>query len=127
VRLVVNADDLGLVESVNRGIVEAIENGVVTSTSLMVNMPGCDDAIARLQRLRESGKSVGVGLHFNVVSGAPLRGGPSLLDPGASVFCRWPSSRGARSRIACHARTFSVSSTRSWSARKSFSDPPACD
>ena len=35
--LIVNADDLGWTEGVNRGIVEAHRNGLVTSTSLLAN------------------------------------------------------------------------------------------
>jgi len=34
--LIVNADDFGLSDGVNRGIVEAHERGIVTSASLMV-------------------------------------------------------------------------------------------
>ena len=34
--LIVNADDFGLSEGVNRGIVRAHEGGIVTSASLMV-------------------------------------------------------------------------------------------
>lgn len=71
-RLVVNADDLGLAESVNRGIIEAIECGIVTSASLMVNMPACEDAIRRLQEARQRGATPGIGLHFNIVAGRPL-------------------------------------------------------
>jgi chitin disaccharide deacetylase len=78
-RLVVNADDLGLAASVNRGIVEAIESGVVRSTSLMVNMAACDDAIARL-RDAPPAADLGVGLHFNIVAGRPLTGCHTLLD-----------------------------------------------
>jgi len=34
--LIVNADDFGLSEGVNRGIIEAVESGILTSASLMV-------------------------------------------------------------------------------------------
>jgi predicted glycoside hydrolase/deacetylase ChbG (UPF0249 family) len=85
-KLVVNADDLGLAESVNRGIAETIEMGVVTSTSLMVNTPACDDAIRRLRYLRALGKSVSVGLHFNIVMGPPLSGCSSLVDERTGEF-----------------------------------------
>jgi chitin disaccharide deacetylase len=37
--LIVNADDFGLSEGVNRGIIEAHERGIVTSASLMVVKP----------------------------------------------------------------------------------------
>lgn len=85
-KLVVNADDLGLAESVNRGIAETIEMGVVTSTSLMVNTPACDDAIRRLRYLRALGKSVSVGLHFNIVMGPPLSECASLIDDRTGEF-----------------------------------------
>jgi chitin disaccharide deacetylase len=77
-RLIVNADDLGLVESVNRGIVEAVERGIVTSASLMVNMAGTMDALARLRALLDGGRRISVGLHFNIVAGAPLAATASL-------------------------------------------------
>ena len=81
-RLVINADDLGLAESVNRGIFETIERGVVTSTSLMVNMPACDDAIQRLRDWLQRGdpKTLSVGLHFNIAAGSPLASCSTLLD-----------------------------------------------
>jgi predicted glycoside hydrolase/deacetylase ChbG (UPF0249 family) len=71
-RLIVNADDLGLAESVNRGIVEAIESGIVTSASLIVNMPACEDAIRRLREAQKRGVAASIGLHFNIVAGKPL-------------------------------------------------------
>jgi predicted glycoside hydrolase/deacetylase ChbG (UPF0249 family) len=52
VRLIINADDLGLAESVNRGILETMQAGVVRSASLMVNMPAHHDAIHRLESAR---------------------------------------------------------------------------
>lgn len=85
-KLVVNADDLGLAESVNRGIAETIEMGVVTSASLMVNMPACDDAIRRLRYVRALGKPVSVGLHFNIVMGPPLSECWSLVDERTGEF-----------------------------------------
>ena len=85
-KLVVNADDLGLAESVNRGIAETIELGVVTSTSLLVNMPATDDAIRRLRYLRALGKSVSVGLHFNIVMGPPMSECASLADETTGEF-----------------------------------------
>lgn len=85
-RLVVNADDFGFVASVNRGIVEAIETGVVTSTSLMVNTPGTQDAKERLEALLSRGRTVGVGLHFNIVVGSPLTRPASLMDLATGRF-----------------------------------------
>jgi predicted glycoside hydrolase/deacetylase ChbG (UPF0249 family) len=84
-RLIINADDLGLSVLVNDGIEEAVDAGVVTSASLMVNTPGFDDAVRRAHSL---GARLGVGLHFNLTTGAsvaPAREVPSLLD-GAGRF-----------------------------------------
>ena len=44
--LIVNADDFGLSEGVNRGIIEAHERGIVTSASLMVLKPSAVSAAA---------------------------------------------------------------------------------
>jgi predicted glycoside hydrolase/deacetylase ChbG (UPF0249 family) len=60
--LIVNADDFGACEGVNRGIVEAHERGIVTSTSLMVNRPSAEQAAAYGRRRPE----LGVGLHVEL-------------------------------------------------------------
>jgi len=79
-RLIVNADDFGLSEGVNAGIQDAVESGVVTSATMMVNTPGFDDAVRRVADLRGT---VGVGLHLNLTTGAPVAPVaevPSLVD-----------------------------------------------
>ena len=58
-RLIVNGDDFGASSGVNRGILEAHERGILTSTSLMVDGPGAEEA-AELARTRPN---LGVGLH----------------------------------------------------------------
>ncbi len=42
--LIVNADDFGLSQGINRGIIRAHEHGIVTSTSLMVRWPAASEA-----------------------------------------------------------------------------------
>src|SRR5689334_3870836 len=42
--LIVNADDFGLSEGVNRGIIQAHERGILTSASLMVRWPAAGEA-----------------------------------------------------------------------------------
>jgi predicted glycoside hydrolase/deacetylase ChbG (UPF0249 family) len=86
IRLIINADDLGLAESVNRGILETMESGVVTSASLMVNMPARDDAIRRLREARARGLDVSIGLHFNIVTGTPISACRSLVDSRSGQF-----------------------------------------
>ncbi len=57
--LIVNADDFGWCAGVNRGIVEAHRRGIVTSASLMVGMPGSEEAA----RLAREWPELSVGLH----------------------------------------------------------------
>src|SRR5215471_10363681 len=65
--LVVNADDLGWTEGVNRGIAEAHRNGVVTSTSLLANGSAFADGV----RIAGALPGLGVGVHLNLSDGAP--------------------------------------------------------
>jgi predicted glycoside hydrolase/deacetylase ChbG (UPF0249 family) len=58
-RLIVNGDDFGASEGVNRGIVEAHDHGILTSTSMMVDAPASADAAARAAEK----PALGVGLH----------------------------------------------------------------
>lgn len=67
-RVIVNADDFGFDRDISHGIVEAHRRGVVTSTSLMVNMPGTEEAVD----LARQNPRLGVGLHINLTYGKPL-------------------------------------------------------
>jgi predicted glycoside hydrolase/deacetylase ChbG (UPF0249 family) len=60
--LIVNADDFGLSEGVNRGIIEAHERGIVTSASLMVLKP-CASAAAAYSLEHDR---LGLGLHLDL-------------------------------------------------------------
>jgi hypothetical protein len=42
--VIINADDFGMNSSVNRAILSSVEQGLVTSTSIMANMPGFEEA-----------------------------------------------------------------------------------
>lgn len=81
-RLVVNADDLGLTEGVNRGIIEAHLAGIVTSTSLLATGHAFDDAIARLA----GAPTLGVGVHLDFVAGRPLTAARTLTDSRSGRF-----------------------------------------
>lgn len=67
--LVVNADDFGKDESVNRAITEAFENRLIDRTTLMANMPAATEA---MELARQHGFAAKVGLHINLTSGQPL-------------------------------------------------------
>ncbi len=66
--LVVNADDLGLHEDINRGIREAHERGIVTSTSLVACGRAFDDAL----RILRDCPGLGVGVHLTLIEEEPL-------------------------------------------------------
>jgi len=69
-RLIVNADDFGYSEAVNRAILRGFETSLLTSTSIMANMPGFDEAVGLVGRndLLEHK----VGLHLNLTEGFSL-------------------------------------------------------
>jgi predicted glycoside hydrolase/deacetylase ChbG (UPF0249 family) len=66
--LIVNADDLGWTDGVNRGIVEAFHHGIVTSTSLLAN----GLAFAEGVEAALSTPGLGVGVHLNLSDGPPI-------------------------------------------------------
>ena len=65
--LIVNADDLGWTEGVNRGILEAHRKGLVTSTSLLAN----GRAFASAATIARGNPELGVGVHLNLSDGPP--------------------------------------------------------
>ncbi len=70
--LIINADDFGLCEGVNKAIAEAHKNGILTSTTLMTNMPSAEEAIKIAKQL----PTLGVGIHLNLTQGQPLSNAP---------------------------------------------------
>jgi len=66
--LIVNADDLGWTEGVNRGIAEAHRRGIVTSASLLAN----GSAFASGVELARTTPGLGVGVHLNLSDGQPV-------------------------------------------------------
>jgi chitin disaccharide deacetylase len=65
--LIVTADDFGISRGINRGIMEAHRDGVVTSTSLMVNRPACEEAVG----LARACPTLSLGLHLELDGVAP--------------------------------------------------------
>jgi hopanoid biosynthesis associated protein HpnK len=66
--LIVNADDLGWTEGVNRGIAEAHRNGIVTSASLLAN----GEAFRAAVELALATPDLAVGVHLNLSDGEPV-------------------------------------------------------
>lgn len=86
-RLIINADDFGLSKGINRGIIKAYQEGILTSASLIVNMPGFEDAISLIRR----NPGLTVGIHLNIIRGEPVL--PSFKLPSFTIgrcFLRSP-------------------------------------
>ena len=86
-RLIVNADDFGFTPAVTAGILEAHAAGTVTSTSMMVCCAGWEDGV----RQAKATSALEVGLHFNLLVGAPLAAVPSLTDRRTGRFLSLPA------------------------------------
>ena len=98
-RIILNADDLGMAPETNRGIAECAEAGAITSFSLMANLPGFEDACARLR----AGLPGSLGVHLNFTLGEPLLKGAearSLTGRGG----RFPGLGAAALRLASAGR-----------------------
>jgi len=79
-RLIVNADDFGMDQAVQRGIVELHQAGIISSTSCMTNMPAWPEAAAYLREHPE----LGAGAHLVMNAGRPLLPAyqvPALVGP----------------------------------------------
>jgi chitin disaccharide deacetylase len=109
--LIVNADDFNLTEGVTRGILHGCRHGIITSTTVMVNLPG----LAYTRDLAHGANSLGLGLHVNLTLGRPVLASgavPSLVDE-AGRFVRDRTRVGEagapseiRAEIAAQARRF---------------------
>jgi hopanoid biosynthesis associated protein HpnK len=93
-RLIVNADDFGRSPSINAAVVRAHREGILTTASLMVNEPACDEAVA----LARDHPRLGVGLHLTLLCGHSALGPdriPGLVN-GRGEFTNSPVSAGFR-------------------------------
>ncbi len=80
VDLIVNADDFGKTDGINRGILEAHTRGIVTSTTVMANFEAAESGIEMAMR---TAPDLGLGLHLNLTTGRPVSSAadvPSLVD-----------------------------------------------
>ena len=67
-QLIVNADDFGLAEEINRGIIVAHRDGILTSTSLLANGLAFDDALGASRHFPQ----LSIGVHLNLSQGMPI-------------------------------------------------------
>ncbi len=104
-KVIINADDFGLCQGVNKGIVEAHINGILTSATIMANMPWAEDAVSLAKQL----PNLGTGIHLNLSMGSPLSNGAKIdyLVDSAGLF-------------KCSAAKLSILSATSIKARKAI-------
>lgn len=67
-RLIVNADDFGRHELINRAVERAFNDGCLKSATLMAGGIAFDDAVKLSKQL----KNFGVGIHFTLANGNPI-------------------------------------------------------
>ncbi|MBO5369064.1 MAG: ChbG/HpnK family deacetylase, partial [Clostridia bacterium] len=67
--LIINADDFGYSQSVNRAIADCFKNGYINRATIMVNMPYAQEAA---DIARQNGFFDSVGLHINLTEGKAL-------------------------------------------------------
>lgn len=61
-QVIINADDFGLSESINRSIVRAYEHGVLTSTTMLVDREATNDAV----EVAKDYPQLSIGLHLDL-------------------------------------------------------------
>lgn len=72
---IVNADDLGMAEEIDRGIFEALDRGIVTSASLLVDGAHAEDAVRQVKQRAD----VSLGIHVSFDAWGP--GWPTRKTP----------------------------------------------
>lgn len=90
-KIIINAEDFGLSQSINKGICEGLEEGFLTSASLFVNGAFCEDAV----NLIKKHNFTNVGVHLNLTHGKPIAPQnkiQNLLEPNGNFhyMCSMP-------------------------------------
>lgn len=79
--VIINSDDFGFSEGINKGIIEAFSEGLISTTTVMINMMSASHAIELFNENKiKDGRTLGLGLHFNITKGKSLLGLESLVD-----------------------------------------------
>jgi predicted glycoside hydrolase/deacetylase ChbG (UPF0249 family) len=85
-KIIINADDFGLSEGINRAVEQAHTDGVLTSATIMPNMPAADQAVDIAKKL----PTLGIGVHLNLMEARPLSQDKCVAvlldDEGAFAF-----------------------------------------
>lgn len=85
-QVIINADDFGLCDGVNKAVAQAHTDGVLTSATIMANMPAANEAVKIARQL----PTLGIGVHLNLTEGRPLSKDTCidrLLDADGQFAC----------------------------------------
>ncbi|BCO07677.1 hypothetical protein GF1_00530 [Desulfolithobacter dissulfuricans] len=77
VKVIINADDLGMDARTNELVFELMAKKKITSATIMANGSACEEAVA----LHEKFPACSFGVHLNLTSGMPLSGNLASLAP----------------------------------------------
>jgi len=81
-KIVINADDFGLCDSVNKGILYSMENGIVSDLSFIINQPYLNNSVELLKK-----KGIfDIGVHLNFTMGRPNLSKISSLTNSKGFF-----------------------------------------
>ena len=89
-QVIVNADDFGLCEAVNRGVIEAFDHGVVTSASILPSGKAFEQAVAQAR----SRPRLDLGVHLALTQTRPVsppEAVPSLVNDRGEFAPTWPA------------------------------------
>lgn len=75
-KLILNADDLGISEPVNLAIFDLLDRGLITSATLMANAPGFAHAVEGARARPDQG----FGVHLNITDFGPVSGSEGWRD-----------------------------------------------
>lgn len=87
-KIIINADDFGYSDTVNGAVLRSFQRFLVTSTSLLVNMPGFENAIDLIQQHSCFSDRVGVRLNFSegMSLTSPIRDCERLCKPSGEFI-----------------------------------------
>ncbi len=79
-KVIINGDDFGYSPNINKAIEKALKQGLISSTSILANMPGFEEAV----RMAKSQFFLNrVGIHLNLFEGKPI----TKEMQNCSLFC----------------------------------------
>ncbi len=98
-QLIVNADDFGLTDGVNRAVIEGHRHGIITSATLMANGRAFESAV----EMAATERQLGIGVHLNLVDG-PCVAAPSLVPSLVDASGRFARSAASLAMAAVTTR-----------------------